>query len=399
VLDDLRESPATMTLGVLWVFVFVMMQVRQGSFVWSTNPFAIGSIEVTTSHLYGDATSAELMAGQVWRAVTSTFIHYSLLHLLLNLFGLVQLGVIIEEWYGSPQFLAIYLLIGGLGNLLAGLARPWFGILSVVHCGGGSTVVFGLIGLAAVVGWRSKTKEGHELCYLMLAFLVFNMAMGAAFWLFNGVMGVRLPNFDNVAHASGTLLGVVIGLFHRTLVQWSDRPIGRGIGMLGASVLILCMAAQARTSRAEYSAGVERALAQDRWQQANTLRSELIRLEVFYRMARYRAEHGDQPELFGALGLTRLGPNQVAVVPTEPEIRKELKRILERLEPYRSRFDSGPAARPFRRVLALTAEALSQPPSSLKFQEFLTQLTIVAQQVQQDMQAAQAEINESRINK
>src|SRR5690348_15758884 len=141
VLDDLRRSPATMTLAVLWVFVYLMMQARQDHFVWSTNPFVFGAVTVPVSHQYGDATTTELLQGQVWRAVTSTFVHFSLLHLLLNLAGLVPLGLMIEDRYGSPLFLAVYLVIGGLGNLLAAYIRPWFGVADFIHCGGGSTVV------------------------------------------------------------------------------------------------------------------------------------------------------------------------------------------------------------------------------------------------------------------
>src|SRR4051794_15480228 len=150
----------TLTLAALWVVVFALMQWRQGVFHPSTNPLRFGLIDVATSHQFGDATRGELAVGQVWRAVTSTFIHYSILHLALNLFGFLQLGILVEEWYGSAQFLAIYLLIGGLGNLLAWVGRPVAGGLDV-HSGGGSTVVFGLIGLCAVVGLRLRTAEGR----------------------------------------------------------------------------------------------------------------------------------------------------------------------------------------------------------------------------------------------
>ena len=39
--DDLRESPATLTLAALWVLVFAMMQVRQGAFQATANPLTL----------------------------------------------------------------------------------------------------------------------------------------------------------------------------------------------------------------------------------------------------------------------------------------------------------------------------------------------------------------------
>ena len=61
---------------------------------------------------FGDLTLRELGQGQVWRLITCNFIHFSLIHLALNLLAMYQLGSMVEEWYGSHQFVFIYALLG-----------------------------------------------------------------------------------------------------------------------------------------------------------------------------------------------------------------------------------------------------------------------------------------------
>ena len=72
----------------------------------------------------------------------------------------------------------LVILIGFLGNGLAALARPLFGPTNaqvlMITSGGGSTVVFGLIGLIAVVGLRSRSRMGKYLYNQMIGLLAFN---------------------------------------------------------------------------------------------------------------------------------------------------------------------------------------------------------------------------------
>src|SRR5262249_25492569 len=54
---------------------------------------------------------------QYWRFVTAMFLHGGLIHIGLNMMSLYQLGPIVEEIYGSPRFLFIYVLSGAFGFL------------------------------------------------------------------------------------------------------------------------------------------------------------------------------------------------------------------------------------------------------------------------------------------
>ena len=61
--------------------------------------------------------------GEYWRLITSTFVHFSLLHLGLNVLAMYQLGTMAESWFGRPQLIFIYGLTGGGGNLVSALLR------------------------------------------------------------------------------------------------------------------------------------------------------------------------------------------------------------------------------------------------------------------------------------
>ncbi len=210
-----------------------------------------GAIRTDTTHLFGDLTWSAFARGQVWRAVTATFIHFSLTHLLLNLIGMVQLGRMMEEWYGSRQFLAVCLVVGGAGNVVGVLMRqgvelgrlwvqahglgrilPTFlteGPPPSAPSAGGSTIILGLIGLGLIVGWRSKTRVGLFLRDQMFGFLVFTAVIG--------IVGMKV--IDNYGHAGGAIVGILVGFLHRQLVRTVPRGFARRAALIGSLALVL----------------------------------------------------------------------------------------------------------------------------------------------------------------
>ncbi len=262
-LEDVREHPATWTLAAAWVLLFLAMQgvmsyvrAHERDPLHRLRSAAIGpgalSIEVT--HLFGDLSYREIREGHVWRALTATFIHYSFFHLLMNVFGLIQLGRLIEPWYGSGPFLFLCLILGLLGNLFGSLARfllvllrqsveatsfwrslpkpvvDWFGPLSSadVHAAGGSTILLGLMGIALVVGVRSRTRIGSYLADQMWTLLGFT-----------ALLGLVMPGVvDNFGHGGGALAGILLGFAHRPLIRKAERPRWVWGGWVASVVLI-----------------------------------------------------------------------------------------------------------------------------------------------------------------
>ena len=233
--EDIRENPGTLGLLASWVLIFALMIFVQWGHPVARSPWWLPeplSVLTSTSHRFGDMTWLEVRQGQPWRLETATFVHFGLIHLVLNGLALFSLGRLVEPWYRTGPFLVICLAIGGLGNLVGGairqfvsVARPglasfasthhWPGLIErvlrgqgdpgvaqIIHTGGGSTILLGLLALGAVVGWRSKTRIGSHLQKQMLLFLGLTAAMGIA-----------MSNLvDNYGHLGGAILGLVIGL-------------------------------------------------------------------------------------------------------------------------------------------------------------------------------------------
>ena len=284
---EIKQFPATMTLSALWVVVFLLMIL---SGFWQGHASSIREIVLIGlggGHRFGDLTLRELFHGEAWRTVTCTFVHYGLLHISMNLYGLYQLGSLVESWYGSAQFLAIYVLIGSGGNLLSGLVRRGLGSNPEVHSGGGSTVLMGLVGLCAVVGWRSRTRIGEYLQRQMVWVLAITAMLGVGILGVTWMLGQMRPIIDNWGHAGGTLVGAAIGFAHRPLVRTSKRRIARWAGAIAALLLVICGAAQFRDDRFEGAQRVQ-VTAFLNWKAAEQTGANLLLIQNFYRLAAQR---------------------------------------------------------------------------------------------------------------
>ncbi len=217
VVQEVRDFPATFAFCLLWVIVFggfMGTQISSGAHPsWQKWLF----FGIGNGHRFGDLTLEDLGAYEYWRLITSTFIHFSLIHLVLNTAAMYQIGTLVESWYGTPQSIFIYGVTGGVGNLISALIRYEIGSNPHIHSGGGSVVIMGLVGLCAVAGLRSKTPMGLSLGRLMLFFIVVTAAIGIA-----------LPQYiDNWGHTGGALVGAVLGFMHRGLLR-AAQP--RGVG-------------------------------------------------------------------------------------------------------------------------------------------------------------------------
>ena len=239
-LRTVREAPATSCLCGLWIGLFLVMAIAQGGLGQGTN-ILTGEISHATAVRFGDLTARDVLSGQPWRLLTSTFVHFSLLHLGINLFGMYQLGLVLESWYGSPQFLGIYVLIATVGNavgigckLALASVFPTVAAFQDHPSGGGSTVLCGMIALLAVVGWRSRTRYGSIVKAEMLGVLAFT-----------AFLGIAIPRIDNFGHGGGAIAGMLVGFLHRPMLRCYDRPrVRRAVGWVASCLILTATACQ-----------------------------------------------------------------------------------------------------------------------------------------------------------
>ena len=91
-----------------------------------------------------------VLHGQVWRLITSQYLHAGMMHLLFNMIALHFLGRPLEQAWSPKKFFTIYTLSGLAGNLLyVVLGLLWLGTGGFAL--GASGCVLGLLGAAAVM--------------------------------------------------------------------------------------------------------------------------------------------------------------------------------------------------------------------------------------------------------
>lgn len=148
---------------------------------------------------------------EYFRLLMPVFLHQGLLHLSLNVVALVQLGWLVEEFFGSRRLLVTYVWSGVAGLL----ASAWLAGAPYVVSVGASGPVLGLAGLLMGTMWFGVDPLRSELVELLgrrlLWSVLLTFAFGVGLWFVVDVV-------DNWAHVGGFLCGVAFSFV------WSEVP-------------------------------------------------------------------------------------------------------------------------------------------------------------------------------
>lgn len=154
-----------------------------------------------------------LYGGQVYRLVTSAFLHVSIEHLFHNMLLLYCCGELVEKSLGRVRFLILYLLSAVCGNLLSAAYE-----LSTGHyynSVGASGAVFGLTGALLFLVVTKKGAAAHiSLTRALLAVLLSVYA------------GFSTQNVNNAAHVGGLLSGFLLAFLLGLVPHFSKRRRG-----------------------------------------------------------------------------------------------------------------------------------------------------------------------------
>ena len=160
-------------------------------------PLNVGLVQQPREVLSLGALIQALVAeGEVWRLITSAFLHSGFVHLALNMLSLYFLGSFAEVTFGRSRFLALYLISGIAG----GLAYLYFGSFNAPAVGA-SGAIFGLLG--GVFGFairRGTFSTRNPVISQLLLLTALNLFLGAT-----------IPGVSNTAHIGGLLGGLVFG--------------------------------------------------------------------------------------------------------------------------------------------------------------------------------------------
>ena len=180
-------------------------------------------ISVYTRDAAGDSWLEELLADnlydvivekQYYRIITSTFYHFSLIHLFSNMVVLVALGARVENLMGRIGFLISYLFCGIVASICS-LVSCYLGNY-YTYAGGASGAICGLMGVLIVFAFFNK---GH-ISGISLKDLLFLSVLT----ILNGYVS---DGIDNAAHVGGLIAGLLVGiiaiLIHKAVVK--DKPM------------------------------------------------------------------------------------------------------------------------------------------------------------------------------
>lgn len=245
-IDQLRtQRPrivVTATLIVANLAVFVAMLVQGAGLGTGDN-----SLALAWGANFGPATKD----GEWWRLGSAMFLHFSLLHLGMNMLSLWDAGRLVERMTGPLRFALIYLGSGLAGNLLSLMAQ---GDRAV--SGGASGAIFGLYGALIVGVWYARARlHPGEFKRLFWGALGFSALMLG--------LGLQIKGIDNAAHLGGLLAGVLLAaLLH------PPAPPAPGLGV--RTVAGLALAGALSTLALNIPAP------RYRWSEEQSARSEII---------------------------------------------------------------------------------------------------------------------------
>ena len=151
-----------------------------------------------------------VLEGQWWRLLTCCFLHIGIIHLLVNMYALLYIGVLLEPFLGRIKFTLAYFLTG----ILSSLASIVWNEATV--SAGASGAIFGVYGLflALLTTQLIHPSVRKPMLKSMLFFVVLNLSIG-----FTGLV-------DNAGHIGGLVSGLLMGYIYYPSLK---KPWARGL--------------------------------------------------------------------------------------------------------------------------------------------------------------------------
>lgn len=155
---DRSTTPVTWGLIAINVAVFVIFMLDDGQRLRTIADFA--------------QLKAAIEAGELWRILTSMFLHANITHILFNMWALYLFGPALERRFGSVSFVALY-FASGLGG-----ASLYHAVGQTIPAVGASGAIFGLMGALIAATYRQRhTQAGRAVFSQLMLLLVINLSL------------------------------------------------------------------------------------------------------------------------------------------------------------------------------------------------------------------------------
>ena len=138
--------------------------------------------------------------GEVFRLVSSMFLHAGFIHIFFNMYSLYVIGPKIEDFYGKWKYILIYLFSGISGGLLS------IAMNGNVVTVGASGAIFGLFGSLIYLGYNYRGYIGNIVKSQIIPIVIYNLLLG---FFINGI--------DMWGHIGGLIGGFIVSYIVGTI--------------------------------------------------------------------------------------------------------------------------------------------------------------------------------------
>lgn len=178
-----KEYKVTYTIIILNILLYLIEVIKSRNLI---------DIDIYTLIQMGAKVNVLINSGEIYRLLTSTFLHGGIIHIFFNMSALNIIGREVEAVYGSKRYIAIYVISALGGSVVSYLFKP--NSISV----GASGAIFGLLGAMLIFGLKERDKIGKQYMKNILETIGLNV-----------IIGITIPNIDNFAHLGGLILGTI----------------------------------------------------------------------------------------------------------------------------------------------------------------------------------------------
>lgn len=138
------------------------------------------------------------LTSQPWRILTSNYVHIGIVHILLNMWCLWNLGALAERVFDRWTYLLTYTVCGLAGSI----ASLWWHPMGVGA--GASGAIFGMAGALISALYLGQLPVPPQALKSTLKSL-------GSFAGYNLIFGAVVPGIDNSAHLGGLVSGLALG--------------------------------------------------------------------------------------------------------------------------------------------------------------------------------------------
>lgn len=203
-------------MGICLV-LYVLTAFTSGNFI---------ELDANVLYNYGGLVNFKMMGNnyiELYRLVTSIFLHGSLLHFLCNMYSLYVIGPQLESFFGKVKYTIIFIGSGIIGGLLS-MAFLQDTIVSI----GASGAIFGLLGALLYFGYHYRVYLSGVIKSQIIPIIILNLLIG---FMSSGI--------NNLAHIGGLIGGVLLSMAVGVKYKSNKSDIINGIIMSLIFVIFL----------------------------------------------------------------------------------------------------------------------------------------------------------------